>query len=72
MAMRTFRNAFLSALTVLLPLVFVGVLRMETAGHFDSIGTWYTVYTATAIALPVAAVLAVLVTILLSQWRPRR
>ncbi len=72
MAMRTFRNALLAALLVLLPLVFVGVRRMENGGEFDSIGTWYTVYTATAIALPVAALFAAVVTIMLSQWRPRR
>ena len=70
--MHTFRNAFLGAILVLFPLALVGVRRMETGGHFDSIGTWYTVYVATAVTLPAAALFAVVVKILLSQWRPRR
>ena len=70
--MHTFRNMFAAALAVIFPLAYLGTVRMETSGQWDSLGTWYTVYVALAVALPIALVFAAVVKILLSQWRARR
>jgi hypothetical protein len=69
--MRIFRNAFVGSLLVFLPAAFILALHMETAGKWDSIGTWYTIYTATCIALPAALIVAVVAKVMLSQWRSR-
>jgi ABC-type multidrug transport system permease subunit len=70
--MNVFRNAFVAAVLVLLPIAYAFTLRMQTDGRWDNIGTWYTVYCATAIVLPVALVFAAVAKLMLSQWRARR
>jgi hypothetical protein len=66
--MREFCNAFWRWFVVFFVLAFIFVRLMESAGYFDSIGIWYSVYSAAGIALPIAAVFAIFGGSLLSTW----
>jgi hypothetical protein len=70
--MHTFRNALVGAFVVLFPIAYLFALQMEADGKWDSIGSWYTVYSALILALPAALVFALVAKAMLSQWRPRR
>ena len=66
--MREFRNAFGRWFIAFFMLAFIFVRLMESAGYFDSIGIWYSLYSAAGIALPIAAVFALFGSSLLSSW----
>ena len=70
--MHTFRNALVAAFAILFPVAFMFARHMEAEGKWDSIGTWYTVYSAVIISVPAALIFAFVAKILLSQWRARR
>ena len=58
------------AIWFVVALVFVW--RMQDAGLFDSIGLWYTVYSAAGLALSAALISAVFGKHVWTYWGPRR
>jgi hypothetical protein len=56
--MRPFKQAFVVALFVALPVAFLFVRHMEATGQFDSIGLWYSLLVTVILSALAAGLLA--------------
>ena len=56
--MREYRKYFLRWFIVLFPVAYLVVRELQDSGDFDNFGIWYTIYCATGISLPIAALVA--------------
>jgi len=70
--MRRTTRIFVISYVVVFVLSYIGFRRMENAGLTDSIGSWYTVYSAALSSLPVALIFTLVCEMLLRQWHPGR
>jgi hypothetical protein len=68
---RSFGKLFALVYIVAFALSVFGMLRLEDLGKVDSLGLWYTIYSAAVASLLVAAIFAGILFIIRQQWRPR-
>ena len=70
--MRAFGKAFAIVFVAAFPLAVLGMLRLGELGKVDSLGLWYTIYSAAVGAIIAALFFAGAFVIFYHQWRPRR
>jgi hypothetical protein len=70
--MSTFGRRFWRWYAIWFVIALIIVWRMQEAGLFDSIGLWYTIYSAAGFALPGAFICAVFGKAVWNYWGPRR
>jgi hypothetical protein len=70
--MRIFAKAFAVVFVPAFALSVFVMLRLEDLGKVDSLGLWYTIYSATVGALAIAVIFGGTFAAIFHQWRPPR
>ena len=70
--MRVFAKAFAIVFVVVFLVGFLGMRRLGELGKVDSLGLWYTIYSAAVGAIIAAFLFAGTFAMLFHQWRPWR